>query len=393
MIHISHAHIEGYKSIFDTKVDFSPGLNIIIGKNGAGKTNLIKVLFGVLNPAELTVYVKDVDIDLRDQSNRAHWYSLRYDGMKPMHQIPENWGFYKVTEVPKLPDSSSENNSKLASDLVLIDHSVPSDMPFLDSPISLFVGPSKIELSWLMEQLLNPKIPQFSKLSFGAIFLLFSQNYDESLFRKSSLETKIRSFFESALGIGFPLMDQLTAYSPINDVRINLSIAGLDDESATIKLNNIQYEFQIDKKWYNFKELSDGVKRLVYIMFSVGMPRPFFNSKENEIEIHADLVQKIIFLEEPELGIHPHQLHKLLLFLKEQAETHQIILTTHSPQVLDILDKDELDRIIIADYSSEKGSQFRHLGEEQKEKALIYMEDMFLSDYWRHSDLETSPAK
>lgn len=57
---------------------------------------------------------------------------------------------------------------------------------------------------------------------------------------------------------------------------------------------------------------------------------------------------KIIFIEEPELGIHPHQLAKLMEFLKEESKNNQIIITTHSPQVLNYLDKDKLDNIFIS---------------------------------------------
>ena len=37
--YISHVHLKGYKSIIDTEVELHPGLNIIIGPNGSGKTN------------------------------------------------------------------------------------------------------------------------------------------------------------------------------------------------------------------------------------------------------------------------------------------------------------------------------------------------------------------
>ena len=42
--YISHVRLKGYKSIIDTKVDLHPGLNIIIGPNGSGKTNFLEFL-------------------------------------------------------------------------------------------------------------------------------------------------------------------------------------------------------------------------------------------------------------------------------------------------------------------------------------------------------------
>ncbi|MBL0018028.1 MAG: AAA family ATPase [Bacteroidetes bacterium] len=47
--YLHSAHIEGYKSIVSCDVTFKPGLNIIIGKNGTGKTNLLEGIKETLN--------------------------------------------------------------------------------------------------------------------------------------------------------------------------------------------------------------------------------------------------------------------------------------------------------------------------------------------------------
>ncbi|MGL4597826.1 MAG: hypothetical protein ACRCYO_09865, partial [Bacteroidia bacterium] len=86
--------------------------------------------------------------------------------------------------------------------------------------------------------------------------------------------------------------------------------------------------------------------------------------------------------------IHPHQLHKLMLFLKEQSKHKQIIISTHSPQVLDVLGKDELDRINVCSLVPGKGTQLRQMTEAEITKARKYMEDGYLSDYWRFSDFD-----
>ncbi len=116
--------------------------------------------------------------------------------------------------------------------------------------------------------------------------------------------------------------------------------------------------------------LSDGTKRLFYLVSEC-----------------LTVDEGIILVEEPELGIHPHQLLKVLDFLKEQSRTKQVIISTHSPLALDVLKEDELDRIIIATY--EKGTRFYHLTEEEKIKAKKYMNEVGeLSYYWLHSNLE-----
>ena len=150
------------------------------------------------------------------------------------------------------------------------------------------------------------------------------------------------------------------------------SIQGFDKQ---ISVQNIYIEFLINGQWQSWQLLSDGTKRLFYLITEV------------------ILTNGVVLLEEPELGVHPHQLHQIMIFLKEQSEAKQIILTTHSPQVLDVLNSDELERIIIADISKEQGSHFRHLDEKTTAKAKYYLEEEgFISDFWRYSTLEPRSA-
>ncbi|MEO0205608.1 MAG: DNA replication and repair protein RecF [candidate division WOR-3 bacterium] len=42
---LHHIEYEGFRNLTDGKIDFGEGLNIIIGENGAGKTNLLEAIF------------------------------------------------------------------------------------------------------------------------------------------------------------------------------------------------------------------------------------------------------------------------------------------------------------------------------------------------------------
>ncbi len=139
--------------------------------------------------------------------------------------------------------------------------------------------------------------------------------------------------------------------------------------------------------------LSDGTKRLVYTVAELLAPQSVgLNKTTNEIGVYDR--RKIIFLEEPELGIHPKQLTKLLNLIREISKENQVIMTTHSPQVLDMLSEKELDRITICELDPKKGTQFHKLTQKKQKQAREYMKEVgFLSDYWRYSFLEETEAE
>ena len=191
------------------------------------------------------------------------------------------------------------------------------------------------------------------------------------------------------LGFGFSVIDNIIDYSPVEGVRLSQDAAFVIEEDLSCRVKNVAYEFKIGDRWHDFESLSDGTKRLIYIILSIDLPRPMLVDADKSVELRSGSIQKVILLEEPEIGIHPHQLYQLLQFLRAQSRKHQVIITTHSPLVLDMLGRDELDRIVIASYDNKLGSIFKHLSEDQRSTALDYMtETGFLSDYWRYSDLE-----
>ena len=185
------------------------------------------------------------------------------------------------------------------------------------------------------------------------------------------------------------MREYLIRYSPVKDVRLASSIQIYRNSSQEeTKIRGISLDFKINNDWLPFDDLSSGTKRIVYLIFETIQPADY-NFKKYGINDYASNDDRIVFIEEPELGIHPDQLHKLLLFLREQSEKHQIIITTHSPQVLDMLTSDELDRITICELDEKKGTQFRKLTKKKIATAQKFMKDVgYLSDFWLYSSLE-----
>jgi AAA15 family ATPase/GTPase len=67
---LKNAHFKGFKSIENIKVSFEKGLNILIGRNGAGKSNLLEVLYlstGYTKNSKLTFDFADLEFFTEDK--------------------------------------------------------------------------------------------------------------------------------------------------------------------------------------------------------------------------------------------------------------------------------------------------------------------------------------
>ena len=174
------------------------------------------------------------------------------------------------------------------------------------------------------------------------------------------------------------LRQNLKQFSPIKDINIDWGLTRKtiqEDENGdeTASIDNLNFKFFVNNEWINWNQLSDGTKRLFYLIGSVTY------ADENEI----------ILMEEPELGVHPHQLTLLMNFLKAQSLEKQIIISTHSPEVLNCLKADELDRIIVARHEGKLGTKLYKLTEKEQNSLRTFMKyEASISDYWLQSGFE-----
>ncbi|GLB48715.1 AAA family ATPase [Neptunitalea lumnitzerae] len=398
--YIEKVHLNGFNTIKNLDVSLQNGLNIIIGKNASGKTNFMTFLNEIFEDLELPVIDFDVNVYL---NGRVEYEYRAYSNGQDLQDI----GITRIKDLNSLSESVSKTayylvNNKMVEPLdvisneykvnrVLIKHGVPSEYDLVNHPWNFNVYEGNRYKGMLPLLRKSRETPSFvSDLSLSFFFNSIGLPKDHGLKNIELVKSTIREtgevFFKS-------IKEKLKRFTLIQDVRLseNLNLF-FDDSNDLLSLNNLFLEFYVNNNWLPFSSLSDGTKRLFYIISECNSLKYKGEIKMKDdvgVNFNIDNRNKIILLEEPELGLHPHQLMNLLQFLKEESLNKQIIITTHSPMVLDVLDKTELDRIIIASYSlEEKRTLMRHLSEEEKEKAQLYMEDDYLSDYWKYSDLE-----
>ncbi|MGE0710128.1 MAG: AAA family ATPase [Planctomycetota bacterium] len=79
-------------------------------------------------------------------------------------------------------------------------------------------------------------------------------------------------------------------------------------------------------KWFNSAQESDGTLRVAGIVSALLQDPPL----------------PVIGIEEPELTVHAGAIPLLYDFIKQTCGRSQVLLTTHSPELLDLLDADEV---------------------------------------------------
>lgn len=395
--YLKQVRVRDYRSIRNAKVEFKPGLNIIIGENGAGKTNFLSLTSSL--------------IPLFEDAKRAPGCELTIQYKDTFHISFENRNEYseRGKRHIKIKDYISvniNNKSRVEAEYLMeAFEQLVKDQPFYET-ISIIHGIPNETLSFLSGQsnlILSKQgkihIENISKLSYFISKIIAGIEEGAYILNQHTKQNSANLSIESMKDIFLKTINlqldfinnKLSTNSPIQTTRVNESLQiYYNDTQEEYLINGFSLEFKINDSWLPFNALSDGTKRIFYIISELFTQDTLeIDIIDNKIDMQIYDVPKIIFLEEPEIGIHPDQLQKLLSLIREVSRENQVILTTHSPQVLDMLTKNELDRITICELDPKKGTQFRKLSAAKKAKAKAYMQnDSYLSDFWRFSNLE-----
>ncbi len=366
--YISHVHLKGYKSIIDTEVELHPGLNIIIGPNGSGKTNFLEFLHKI-SSAQPNKIESEFEVKLKfyfKNKNNEYTYSVKKE-LEVNDKTKKIEKKLKEKLVGGEQDIDSEREPDKSVNFFPIPNGFP-DWKDLDSIIIRFGLPIKMQnlsqsLSFTVRVLNIGGDTNFTYTSYefspkitSGIEKILKDISSSIVYKKNDISINSDLSFDE-------VKRNLKKFTPIKSVRIMPKL-DLAKVNSYYRADYVNFEFSVENNWLKWNQLSDGTKRLFYII--------------SEVTLNDGLC----LIEEPEIGVHPNQYDKILNFLKEQAEEKQIIITTHSPRTLDILEDEELDRIILTRYDRELGTKMRHLNEAEIKHAKNKEDGLFLSDLW-----------
>ncbi len=358
--YLSRARLKGYRNIRDTEATFENGLNIIIGPNGCGKSNFLWLL-GHIDSEK----INDLDV----KGNIEYYYKGNLVRTNITFEFNQHYNFNikrniesEILNHTNKKDSKNieeviKNSSSLFLKYCYLPFNVPSEIECFSTPTTT---------SYLIVEGLNSLINFNSNKN-----LILTNLINLSDWLKEDI--MIQDF-----QIDQKYIDTLKKYTPIENIQVEYPIRedeikvekGYNNNKVTV--SNLMYGFKTKNEWFKWNELSDGTRRMVWIVLSVLA------------------TNNVVLLEEPELGIHPHQLQLLMEFLKEQSAEKQIIITTHAPEVLNILDENELSRIKLARYDETLKSTVIESVSEKKQAAIkkYFAKTGLLSSYWVNIGLE-----
>ncbi|NOQ34859.1 MAG: AAA family ATPase [Methylococcaceae bacterium] len=348
----------------ETKITFNEGLNVLIGANGSGKSNLIEVISllqampkdltqvirggggiqewlwkGEQNPiAKIETVIENTDETL---APFRHTFKFCADGyqIEVINESIEKIYLHAAaaSSYPYYKYTRKKNQENKTYQSVLIQRQDPDNYPEIAYISSCF---QKIRFyrEWQFGRnsiLRNPQradLPNdFLDEDAGNLGLILSSFRRNSEVKRKLLES-LKLFYEN-----------------------------IEDFEVIVQGGYVQVFFEENGFTIPATRLSDGTLRYLSLLAILLHPEP----------------PTLICIEEPELGLHPDILPTLVDLLKEAAQKTQIIITTHSTDLIDDL-TDMPEAVLVFD--KEQGST--SVNRLNKEDLKEWLDKYRLGELW-----------
>ncbi len=145
-------------------------------------------------------------------------------------------------------------------------------------------------------------------------------------------------------------------------------IDGATDLHIDIRDGNVQLllEESAHRPAVPASRLSDGTLRYLYLVAALLQPDP----------------PPLVAIEEPELGLHPDLMHEVAKLLRSASERTQVVVTTHSRELVDAL-SDDPEAVVVCERVAGE-SRFRRLDAGQ---LAAWLSDYTLGRLWADGEL------
>jgi predicted ATPase len=346
--------VEGFRSL--RNVDWRPGsLNVVIGPNGSGKSNLLRILelLSVAAGGGLGNYVKrEGGIEPLLWDGRADHIRVRCK-LSPeegrLDPDPDD-GFTYDLSLGRLGTSSAyridseslgsfyqvESGTRQEPFKVLKRdprHAVIFDIEQKESAAHQGSVPDEETLLSLLAGpfIANPIIFGHQQhIARWRVYQSFHTDRDASV-RASAvarMETSLNADGQNLISVLHTLYSTNRDFK--NEVNTAMRTAFSDDFDEIVFPPAADRRIQLRLRWRSLQheqsaaDLSDGTLRFLFLLAALANPSP----------------PPLIAIDEPETGLHPSMLPIVAEYARDAAQRTQVILTTHSPELLDAFGND-----------------------------------------------------
>ena len=357
--------IRGFKSIRALEDFELKSLNLFIGANGAGKSNLISFfrMLHALMEGNLNSYVidnggmSDLLFNGRKETesmffetrfgNRGHRFTLR-PGPKEEPNIVNEARYYAMGKTQWwIMGDSFDGKSKVATEA----DSTHGDAEYSRPVVSAIK-------SW--------QIYHFHDTSATAGMRLYGiiQDYQELRIDASNLATYLAYLRDRHPSSYSNILDAVRLVTPFFDNFI--LVPHKMGEAAKLNLSWRQKGSDYPMQPYH---LSDGTIRFMALATALLQPEP----------------PSTIIIDEPELGLHPHALAILAELIQDAATRTQLIIATQSATLLDHFGVED----IVVVKREDGGSTFRRLEQKDYDK---WLESYTVGELWTKNVITGGPS-
>ncbi|HLP90023.1 MAG TPA: AAA family ATPase [Nostocaceae cyanobacterium] len=368
-MYLSKFQLFNYKSFLDSSLlEFTPGINIIVGQNNTGKTALLEALTLNFNncPHKSIATLPTENSVLKDPDSRAKIYlsltknELRelMDKLSPILILASNsdsGDTIQQFQYLLMHNGLIELNlSILCNGIIDIENTPASQFTFnLYSPVQnetiknqrcIFVNvkPTATDPIKLYQQSSHEIVSwnQLLSLFYVKIFNLFRSNiyrfyaerlnvgicsfgHSSSLHPNASNLAEVLNYLQSGNSARF---ERFNKYVSVIFPQIKrISIEPRPDNRLEIMVWNLDPKEERQDLAVNLSSCGTGIGQVLAILYVV------MNSTE----------PKTIIIDEPQSFLHPGAAKKLIEILKEFPQ-HQYFISTHSPTIINVANPDKI---------------------------------------------------
>jgi putative ATP-dependent endonuclease of OLD family len=329
MIYIKELYVKNFRSIEEERIEFNKGLNILVGPNNAGKTNIIEAIDLLLGDVYLPNFEPSTDHFFNGEEDREIIIEalLEGDGLKEINEefdsqiyirfkfSKQNGGLFEIKKNGQWQTKGSKNKQ---------------------SPFGYYFDFDKKLFFLRVKSLRN--IMEIAPIRWKSPLKYFK----EIIIKKAPKE-KMDDVISSIDEAKNKLMN-------INEVRkIIADLEKISKDQTDIKKINLspsstkysdflnEMKILIDDGYISevFKK-GLGTQNLIIISLFRVMAK-YIRDEEKKFIIYG--------IDEPEIGLHPHSQRQLIFSLKNLSEYSQVIITTHSDRLIDITQIDNIIRV------------------------------------------------